>query len=55
MSKPLDFVTEIYLCDHLCGVVVRVPGYKSIGLGLIPGTARFSENYWVWKGVHSAS
>jgi hypothetical protein len=21
----------------------------------IPGTAKFSEKYWVWNGVHSAS
>jgi hypothetical protein len=29
--------------DGLCGVVVRVPGYRSRGLGLIPGATRFSE------------
>jgi hypothetical protein len=29
--------------DHLCVLVVRVPGYRSRGTGLIPGTARFSE------------
>jgi hypothetical protein len=23
--------------DRLCGLVVRVPGYRSRGLGLIPG------------------
>jgi hypothetical protein len=41
--------------DHLCGLVVRVPGYRSRGLGSIPGTTRFSEKQWVWNGVHSAS
>jgi hypothetical protein len=29
--------------DHLCGLMVRVPGYKSRGFGLIPGATRFSE------------
>jgi hypothetical protein len=38
-----------------CGLVVRVPGYRSSGPGLIPGATRFSEKWWVWNGVHSAS
>jgi hypothetical protein len=29
--------------DRLCGLVVRVPGYRSIGPGSIPGATRFSE------------
>jgi hypothetical protein len=29
--------------DRLCGLVVRVLGYKSGGPGSIPGTTRFSE------------
>jgi hypothetical protein len=29
--------------DHLCGLVVRVPGYISRGPGSIPGATRFSE------------
>jgi hypothetical protein len=29
--------------DRLCGLVVRVPGYRSRGPGLIPGATRFSE------------
>jgi hypothetical protein len=28
--------------DHLCGLVVRVPGYRSRGPGLIPGATEFS-------------
>jgi hypothetical protein len=40
--------------DRLCGLVVRVPGYRSRGPGLIPGAIRFSER-WVWNRVHSAS
>jgi hypothetical protein len=43
------------MIDHLCGLVVRVPGYRSIGLGSIPGATRFSEKWLVWNGVHSAS
>jgi hypothetical protein len=31
-------------CDRLCGLVVRVLGYRSGGPGSIPGTTRFSEN-----------
>jgi hypothetical protein len=29
--------------DRLCGLVVRVPGYRSRGPGSNPGAARFSE------------
>jgi hypothetical protein len=29
--------------EEICGLVVRVPGYRSIGPGLIPGATRFSE------------
>jgi hypothetical protein len=38
----------------LCGLVVRVFGYRSGGLGSIPGTTR-KKKQWVWNGVHSAS
>jgi hypothetical protein len=31
------------LKDRLCGLVVRVLGYRSGGPGSIPGTTRFSE------------
>jgi hypothetical protein len=41
--------------DRLCGLVVRVLGYRSRGLGSIPDATTFSEKYWVWNGVHSAS
>jgi hypothetical protein len=41
--------------DLLFGLVVRVPGYRSRGPCSIPGATRFSEKYWVWNGVHSAS
>jgi hypothetical protein len=40
--------------DRLCGLVVRVLGYRSGCPGSIPGTTR-KKMYWVWNGVHSAS
>jgi hypothetical protein len=39
--------------DRLCGLVFRVPGYRSRGPGSIPGATRFSEKKWVWNRVHS--
>jgi hypothetical protein len=39
--------------DRLCGLGVRVFGYRSGGPGSIPGTIK--KYYWVWNGVHSAS
>jgi hypothetical protein len=30
-------------CDRLCGLVDRVPGYRSRGPGSIPVSTRFSE------------
>jgi hypothetical protein len=41
--------------DRICGVVVTVSDYRSRGPGSIPDSARVSEKYWVWNGVHSAS
>jgi hypothetical protein len=38
--------------DRLCGVVVKVPGYRSRS---IPGAPRASEKEWVWNMVHSTS
>jgi hypothetical protein len=32
-----------HIFDRLCGLVVRVLGYRSGGPGSIPGTTRFSE------------
>jgi hypothetical protein len=37
---PLSLVSTTH---RLCGLVVRVLGYKSRGLGSIPGAIRFSE------------
>jgi hypothetical protein len=51
--------TITYICvwfeDRLCGLVVRVSGYKSRGPGSVPGASRFSEKQRVWNGVPSAS
>jgi hypothetical protein len=33
----------LYLGDHLCGLVLRVLGYRFRGPDLIPGATRFSE------------
>jgi hypothetical protein len=48
---------KIFVCheDRLCGLVVRVPGYRSRSPGSILGATRFSEMYWVWNRVYSAS
>jgi hypothetical protein len=32
-----------YFKDRLCCLLVRVHGYRSRGVGSIPGTTRFSE------------
>jgi hypothetical protein len=40
-----NWILKYYLerNDRLCGLVVRVPGYKSREMGSIPGATRFSE------------
>jgi hypothetical protein len=43
----------IIIIDRLCGLVVRVLGYRSEGPVSILGTTR--KKLWVWNGVHSAS
>jgi hypothetical protein len=45
--KYLVFIRLILPDDHLFGLVVRVPGYRSRGPGSIPK--------WIWRKVHSAS
>jgi hypothetical protein len=34
---------SVNIIDRLCDLVVRVPGFRSLGPGLIPGTTTFSE------------
>jgi hypothetical protein len=41
--------------ESVRGLMVRVIGLDSKVTDSIPGTNRFSEKYWVWNGVHSAS
>jgi hypothetical protein len=36
-------VTFVIFVGFLCGLVVRVPGYRSRGPELIPGATKFSE------------
>jgi hypothetical protein len=36
-------LTVVVIIDHLCGLVVRVPGYRSRGPGSLLGDIRFSE------------
>jgi hypothetical protein len=40
--EPFLLPALLDYCDHLCGLVVRVLGYRSEGPGSIPGTTRFS-------------
>jgi hypothetical protein len=53
MAKTV--IVYIILYDHLCGLVVRVPGYRSKGPDSILDATGFSETWWVWNGVHPAS
>jgi hypothetical protein len=55
LVKYIYFWLIFQMLDNLCGLVAWVPGYRSRGLGSFPGTTRFSEKYWAWNGVHSAS
>jgi hypothetical protein len=34
---------KVLMNAHLCGIGVRVPGYRTKGLGSIPGDTRFSD------------
>jgi hypothetical protein len=54
---PCNLVdTHLFPNKHtVCGLVVRVPGYRSRGAGSIPCATRFTGKLWIWNGVHSAS
>jgi hypothetical protein len=39
-GPEITFHLAVVLMDRLCGLVVRVLGYRSGGPGLIPGTTR---------------
>jgi hypothetical protein len=54
-SSSLKFVTLSFFLDLLCGLVVRVPSYRSRGPGF---DSRRYHIFWevrVWNWVHSAS
>jgi hypothetical protein len=36
----VNIIIVIIIIDHLCGLVVRVLGYRSGGPGSIPGTTK---------------
>jgi hypothetical protein len=38
-TEAVDYIIS-FKCDRLCGLVVRVLGYRSGGPGSIPGTTR---------------
>jgi hypothetical protein len=40
---PIKCILAVPPWDRLCGLVVRVPGYRSVSPGSIPGATRFSE------------
>jgi hypothetical protein len=37
------YIRYLKKVDRLCGLVIRVPGYRSRGPGSIPNASRFSE------------
>jgi hypothetical protein len=39
----LKYCEDTHIMDRLCGLVVRVPGYRFRGPDSIPGGTRFSE------------
>jgi hypothetical protein len=43
ISVRFNFVILYWQWDRLCGLAVRVPGYRSWGLGSIPAATRFSD------------
>jgi hypothetical protein len=44
-GTPAHFIKfTVLLIDHLCGLLVRIPGYISRGPSSIPRVTRFSEN-----------
>jgi hypothetical protein len=52
LNTENGFGIDDWIYDRLCGLVVRVLGYRSRNQGSITGATRFSE---FWNGVLSAS
>jgi hypothetical protein len=47
LKTSIEFVSNFYsLSDSLCGLVLRIPGYRSRGPGSIPGATRFSLRHY---------
>jgi hypothetical protein len=44
LNKPLINASRDNEVDRLCGLVVRVPGYRSGGPGSVPGTTGKKSN-----------
>jgi hypothetical protein len=44
-NKNTEMDNEVGVCSNgrLCSLVVKVPGYRSLGLGSVPDATRFSE------------
>jgi hypothetical protein len=42
-ESEADIANLFYLNDRFCGLVIRIPVYRSRGLSSIPDTTRFSE------------
>jgi hypothetical protein len=42
-NEEINYEKYSRIEDGLCGIVVKVPGYRSRGPVSIPGTTRFSE------------
>jgi hypothetical protein len=53
--KTSIFRYVVFSCDRLCGLVVRVLGYRFGGPGSIPGTSRFSGKKRKKKKASSGS
>jgi hypothetical protein len=51
---PLSYLIFRFYLTASVVLVVRVPGYRSRGLGSNPGATTISEKWWVWNGIHSA-
>jgi hypothetical protein len=43
LNSLADLFTLLIIVDRLCGLLVRVPGYRSRGPGSIPSAIRLSE------------
>jgi hypothetical protein len=55
LIKTVHLFVNLYAVkDRLCGLVVRVPVYRSGGSGFDSRSLQ-EEKQWTWNAVHSAS